>query len=75
MPVIPATKEAEIKKIGGSRPALGKESFCFSMRPHLNRKKLGMVACTCHPTYRRKPKTGGSRSRLAWIKSKTLSPK
>jgi hypothetical protein len=37
-------------------------------RPYLNRKKLGMVACTCHPSYGRKLKIGGSRSRLARAK-------
>jgi hypothetical protein len=36
-----------------------------SMRPHLNRKKLGVVACACYHSYVQKPKIGKSWSRLA----------
>jgi hypothetical protein len=43
------------------------------LRPHLNRKKLGMVVCTCHPSEDRKHKIGGSWFRLTWAKSKTIS--
>jgi hypothetical protein len=43
------------------------------MRPHLNRKQLGVVACGCHPSDGRELKIGGSWSRLAWTKSETLS--
>jgi hypothetical protein len=32
---------------GSSRPAQGKR---FS-KPHLKNKKLGVVACACHPSY------------------------
>jgi hypothetical protein len=35
------------------------------MKPHLNRKMLGMVVCACHPTYSKKHKIGELRSRLA----------
>jgi hypothetical protein len=42
-----------------SRPAQAKK---FS-RPHLNRKKLLMEVCACHPIYSRKLKTGGSKFR------------
>jgi hypothetical protein len=28
------------------------------IRPHLNRKKLGVVACACHPSYGEKYKSG-----------------
>jgi hypothetical protein len=45
------------------------------MRPHHNRKKLRMVACTCHPSYKTKCKIGRLQSRLAWAKSDILSPK
>jgi hypothetical protein len=38
-------------------------------------KNLGVVACTCHPSYGRKIKIGRSQSRLAWAKSTTLFPK
>jgi hypothetical protein len=38
-------------------------------------KKVGVVACTCHPSYSRKHKIGESQSRPAWTKSKTLSAK
>jgi hypothetical protein len=43
-------------------------------RPHLNRKKVGVVACTYHPSDRRKPKIR-SHSRLAWQKVRPVSPK
>jgi hypothetical protein len=35
------------------------------------KKKLGVVACVCHPSYSRKLKIGRSWSRLAWAESKT----
>jgi hypothetical protein len=31
-----------------------------------------MVVCACHPSYIRKSKIGGSQSRAAWAKIKTL---
>jgi hypothetical protein len=37
-------------------------------------KTLSMVTYTCHSSDGRKLKIGGSRSRLAWGKSETLSP-
>jgi hypothetical protein len=40
-------------------------------RPHLNRKKLGLVT---HTSNSRRCKTEGWQSRPAWAKSKTLSP-
>jgi hypothetical protein len=45
------------------------------MKPHLNRKKQGMVACACHPSYR------GSINKRIMVqmgpkqKSKTPTPK
>jgi hypothetical protein len=45
------------------------------LRPHLNGKKLGMVAHACHPSDIRKPKIGGLQSGPALAKSKTLSSK
>jgi hypothetical protein len=45
-------------------------------------KKLGMVACTCHPTYRGKRKIGGGKHKIGgswtqqfWVKSDTVPPK
>jgi hypothetical protein len=43
-------------------------------RPHLNRKKLGMVALLSFQLWQ-EVKIGGSWSILAWANSKTLSPK
>jgi hypothetical protein len=43
--------------------------------PISKEKKLGMVESTCHPSNDKKHKIGGSWSKLAWAKSKTLSPK
>jgi hypothetical protein len=54
-PVILDTCEAEIGKMfvpGQSR----QKKFT---RSHFNRKKLGVVAHACYPSYRRKPKLGG----------------
>jgi hypothetical protein len=45
------------------------------VRPHLKRKKLDMVMCTYHSSYSGKGKIGGSWSRPAWAKGKTLAPK
>jgi hypothetical protein len=45
------------------------------MRSHLNKQKLGMVVCNCHPSYRRKQKIKGSLSRLAWVKNQNLFQK
>jgi hypothetical protein len=39
-----------------SRLAWVKKKF---MRPHLNRKKLGVVMCICHLSYSGKNKIGG----------------
>jgi hypothetical protein len=47
----------------------------MSVRPHLNRKKLSLVAYTCHGSNSKKYKIGGSGARLAWVNSETLSPK
>jgi hypothetical protein len=41
------------------------------LRPHLNGKKLGMVSCTCQPSYGRKHKIGGPGPRPDWAKSET----
>jgi hypothetical protein len=42
--------------------------------PHLKKKKkLNVLACTCHPHNGGKLKVGGSQSRLVWAKSKSLS--
>jgi hypothetical protein len=38
-------------------------------------KNLDVVEHTCHPSDSRKPKIGETWSRLAWAKSKMLSPK
>jgi hypothetical protein len=38
------------------------------MRPYLNHY-MGMVMCTCHPSYSRKCKIGGSQSKPAWDKA------
>jgi hypothetical protein len=38
-------------------------------RPHLN-QQLGVVVCTCHPSYYRKPKIRGLWSRSAWAKAR-----
>jgi hypothetical protein len=45
------------------------------VRPHLDGKTVGMVACTCPSSYSGKLKIGGLQSRLAWAKIETLSPK
>jgi hypothetical protein len=45
------------------------------MRPHLNGKKLGMVANVYHPTYSRKYKIGESWSSPTWAKSEILFQK
>jgi hypothetical protein len=42
-----ATGEAEIGRIEVPGQPRGKKL----MRSYLNRKKLGMVVCTCHPSY------------------------
>jgi hypothetical protein len=39
------------------------------------KKKLDMVACTCHPSEGGKCKAGSSQSMLVWGKSKILSQK
>jgi hypothetical protein len=44
-------------------------------RPHLNRKKLGMVAYTCYPSYGGRHKIGESQGRLDWVKSEILFSK
>jgi hypothetical protein len=62
------TREAEIEDAVPGQPR--QKEFA---RSHLNGKKLGVVACTCHPRTSRKLKIGGWQSRLAWAKSKTLS--
>jgi hypothetical protein len=58
--VILATWETDWEDCGSS-PAWAKK---FA-RLHLKQKKVGMVACTYHPSYRRKLKIGGSKSRPA----------
>jgi hypothetical protein len=42
---------------------------------HFNRKKLGVVVYVCHPSYVRKLKIGGLKSRLACAKKARVSPK
>jgi hypothetical protein len=71
MSVILATFEAEIREDCVSRLAQAKNF----MRPHFNRKKLGVVTHVCQPSYSRKLKIGGLRSPQAWAKSRTLSQK
>jgi hypothetical protein len=66
----PSYLEAEIRRI----IVVGWPGQKFT-RPHLNRKKLGMVAHTCHPNYSVKNEIGGSRSRWALAKNETLSQK
>jgi hypothetical protein len=55
-PVIPATWEAEIRRIKVLSQSRQKEL----MRPHLHRKKLGMVVHACHPSNGGKCKIRGS---------------
>jgi hypothetical protein len=50
MPIILATWEAKIGRL--EVPGQPRQN----MRLHLNGKKLGMVACICHPSYQRKHK-------------------
>jgi hypothetical protein len=45
------------------------------VRPHLNRKGWNAMVRSCHPRYSGKPKIGGSKSRTACAKHKTLSQK
>jgi hypothetical protein len=45
------------------------------VRPHLSGKKLGEVACACHPRYGRNSKNGRIKINVAWTKSEILSPK
>jgi hypothetical protein len=52
MPAIQDTLEAEIGRIA----VLDQPRQKRSARPHLKRKKLGVVACTCHPNNSRKLK-------------------
>jgi hypothetical protein len=47
MPVITSSKEAEIRRIVVPGEPEGK----LFARPHLNRKKLSVVVCGCHPNY------------------------
>jgi hypothetical protein len=63
-PVPLTTWKAEIRRI--SVPGQPRQKT-FA-RPHLNGKKLGLVAQTCHPSYDGKYKLGGSWSRLTWTK-------
>jgi hypothetical protein len=56
MPVILATWEAEIDW-SQFKASTDKKKFS---RPHLKRKKLGMVACACHSSDSWKCKIGGS---------------
>jgi hypothetical protein len=44
------------------------------MKPHLNRKNLGVVLQACPPSNGRKLKIG-LQSRSAWVRSETLFPK
>jgi hypothetical protein len=70
-PVIPATQEAKIGRIHGSRPAWTK-IICIRL---VVGEMLSMAACACHPQVDKKLKVLVSQSRLACAKSKTLSPK
>jgi hypothetical protein len=45
------------------------------VRPHLNRKKLGVVAHICHPSDGERCEIGGFPSRPACTKKKNPSPK
>jgi hypothetical protein len=52
-----ATWEAKIRKIIVSGQPGKNKKF---KRPHLSGKKVGKMACTCHPSYRGKCTIGGS---------------
>jgi hypothetical protein len=52
--------------------SLGKKVFEIPLQWE---KKLGVVVCTCYPGDGHKFKIGGSQSRTARVKSKTLAPK
>jgi hypothetical protein len=56
-----------------SQPKAGHGDMCLSFPSQW--KKVGVVACTCHPSISEKSKTGGLYSRLAWAKSEILFPK
>jgi hypothetical protein len=72
IPVILATWEDEIRRIKYNASP-GKEVL---QNPVPMKKKLGVVVCTCHPSYGGKYKIlAGLLSRLVWAKSKTLSLK
>jgi hypothetical protein len=44
-------------------------------RLHLHGKKLGTVACSCHPRDGEKLKIGRLSCMLAWAKRQIISPK
>jgi hypothetical protein len=71
--VILATWEAEIRKT--SVDGQPRQKSLQDPIPMGGKKKLHMVAHTYHPSYGGKCKIVGSLSRLAWAKSKTISPK
>jgi hypothetical protein len=75
IPVIPSYMGDWAWEEHCSMPAWTKKKKKNCETPNLNRKKLTVVMCTCHPSYGRKFKIGGSQSRLAWAKGETLSPK
>jgi hypothetical protein len=46
-----------------------------NLQDPVSKEKADVVLYTCHLSFREKHKIGGSQSRLAWEKSKTLTPK
>jgi hypothetical protein len=63
-PVNPSYTGDQDQEDFSSRAAQAKKS----KKLDLNRKKLDVLAYTCHPSYGRKYKIGESQSRLAWAK-------
>jgi hypothetical protein len=74
MPVIPAMKEVEIGRImlpGQPRPKNKKRKVCKTLS---QQKKLGVMACSCHPSYGRKQNRRNP-NQYNLGKGKTLPPK
>jgi hypothetical protein len=64
----PKLQEAKIGRIA----VRGQSRQKKVQRSHLKRKKLGMVACACHPSYGRKHKT--RRIVVPGLLGKTMKP-
>jgi hypothetical protein len=73
-PLILVTWEAEIGRIIFC-PVSSKKKKKKACKSPSQEKKSWARWHTCHPSDYRKHKLGGSWSRLAWAKNKTLSPK